>query len=505
MSLSDDAQTRVTPQSIRAVQERQRAAEQIDAGRLPTLDELYQGLGFAGGDWKHDLALWCADLNLDPQMTEYEDAIRHARATCSRQALEVLRDALTHEHGIDLERVDLYLTAAGDPAAHARTVLAILADPDRPDPSRVAFGLALARHISAVRDPDQITRGKAVIRMSKGELDVMDAAEHHVRTGREVKSAEEDLHERMAELETAIREDRGEIETREPKPAVEGIVVVPKLPPATGFKVTIAKTWADHAGKPLPLVRVGDIPAALKTVIAEMPHCRELAIQLAMQLHAGMPFYLRPRLFVGEPGSGKSTFARVFTGAFGVPSEMHNLAGAADSSIGGTSAQFNSARESSFLQQIKREGIANPVAILDELEKSSPSRHNGSALDAILPLLERHTARRYRDPALEVEVDLSGVTAIATANSLEGIPPALKDRFVIHQMPVPEWQHVGALSRSILNKIAEERGLHRGWFPDLAGDELEVIRKVWPGGSIRRLEKAVRILVDGRDKYLGRA
>ena len=102
-------------------------------------------------------------------------------------------------------------------------------------------------------------------------------------------------------------------------------------------------------------------------------------------------------------------------------------------------------------------------------------------------------------------MDLSGVTVIATANSLEGIPPALKDRFVIHRMPVPEWQHVGALSRSILNRIAEEGGLHRGWFPDLAGDEFEVIRKAWNGGSIRRLEKAIRILVDGRDKYLGRA
>lgn len=227
MALSDASRPRATPHHFKAIADRKRAADQIAGGRLPTLAELYQGLGFAGGDWKHDLALWCADLMLDPQMTEYADVIRHARSTCSIHALEALRDALTHEHVTDLGRLDLYLTAAGDDDGHARAVLAILSDPFRPDPYRLTFGLALARDIGAARSPELIGRGKSAVRSASADIDALDAAEHQMREDPDQTrpSAEENLHAQIAEMAAAIEEDRAEIDPEIEPPA--GLIVVP--------------------------------------------------------------------------------------------------------------------------------------------------------------------------------------------------------------------------------------------------------------------------------------
>ena len=64
------------------------------------------------------------------------------------------------------------------------------------------------------------------------------------------------------------------------------------------------------------------------------------------------------------------------------------MAGIADGSMGGTSAQWGSARESVPLQLIKRSKTASVAVIWDEIEKAGDSKHNGSAMDTLLPMLE---------------------------------------------------------------------------------------------------------------------
>jgi ATP-dependent Lon protease len=119
-------------------------------------------------------------------------------------------------------------------------------------------------------------------------------------------------------------------------------------------------------------------------------------------------------------------------------------------------------------------------------------------------MLEVDQARRYRDLALEVEVDLSAVSHFATANSLDGVPPPLRDRMRVLTMPTPGWQHIGVLTRQIVDRLAKERGIDPRWFQPLAEDELDLIRASWPGGSIRQLSRIVTTIIDGRDQILGR-
>jgi len=180
------------------------------------------------------------------------------------------------------------------------------------------------------------------------------------------------------------------------------------------------------------------------------------------------------------------------------------MAGASDSSLMGTSAQWSTARECVPLQLIKSAKMASVGLVWDELEKADPGRHNGSAVDALLPMLEPDQAKRFRDLALEVEVDLSLVTHFATANSLASIPEPIRDRFRVLTMPEPGWQHLGTLTRQIVDRIAGERGVDPRFFGALAEDEMDLIRKSWPGGSIRQLTRIVATIIDGRDQILAR-
>ena len=132
------------------------------------------------------------------------------------------------------------------------------------------------------------------------------------------------------------------------------------------------------------------------------------------------------------------------------------------------------------------------------------SRNNGSAFDALLPLLERDQARRFVDPALEVECDLSMCSFLLTANDIDLVPAPLKDRCRVLRVPAPEWKHIGPIIDRIIGDIAEERGVGRQWFQPLAQDEMEIIKQAWTSGSLRHLRRIVETLLDGRDSIMGR-
>lgn len=506
MSQDDSATVRVTTLQILQHKKRLAAAKAIADGRLPTIDDIYSGLGFAGGDWKQDCALWCADLLIDDAFSEYLDIIEHAKNAQSRPALEALREICVDEGWTtSAERCDVYLTALGDFDAYARVVAAILGvDYGRPSHHRTVFGIGLARSRTTLFDPpNNLGSARAIIKSTAAALQMQAAVEAEISN-----SALQDLvteTETLIDVISAVVEDRAEIDPT--IPAGEGLIVVPASAASATAKSTKKDILAGYVGiigAPIPWVKAPEMTAVVDKIRAQMPHTVDAFLRVVGPMQAGDPVHIRPTLLVGEPGTGKSTMARIIAEVLGVPFELHGMGGASDSSLMGTSAQWHSARENVVLQLIKRTKTCNPVVCWDEIEKAGTSRHNGAAVDAMLPLLETHTAKIYRDPALEIEVDLSMVSHIATANSLSGIPRPLLDRFNIVKMPEPEWQHVGVLSRGILDKIAKERGLDRRWFPDLAGDELEALKPLWNGGSIRRLEKILRRMMDGRDGLMGR-
>ncbi|MEO9958935.1 MAG: AAA family ATPase, partial [Nisaea sp.] len=182
-----------------------------------------------------------------------------------------------------------------------------------------------------------------------------------------------------------------------------------------------------------------------------------------------------------------------------VPHFVFPCASSGDNSFGGTPARWHSSQLSTPGETIRQHAVANPIVILDELEKAGRHYENGSLVDALLPMLEAHTASQYYETALDAQIDLSHVSFVATANTLS-IPAPLRDRFDVVKMPDPGPQHIGPLARRIVDDISRKRGLIDGMIPPIAPDESDLLQKAWKGGSLRKLARIVEALVDNRDR-----
>ena len=279
------------------------------------------------------------------------------------------------------------------------------------------------------------------------------------------------------------------------------LVVIPQLgePNGSSARKDVTTQFKAIAGVPLPMAEDAELARVQTDLVRRYPH---FAVEIDLMLRQAPPFRL---LLVGAPGSGKTSLARDLATALNLPSVVYPAGGSSDGSFAGTSAQWSTTRASTPLQTVLRHRRADPLIVLDEVEKAVMGTHNGSLVDALLSFLEPSSSRRCLDPALEIEVDLSAVSYVATANTLEGLPTPLRDRLRVIRMPDPRPEHLTALMPAMFDDIANERAIDRRWLQPLAGDELEIVQQAWPGGSLRRLRRVLELMLDGREQQMGRA
>lgn len=132
------------------------------------------------------------------------------------------------------------------------------------------------------------------------------------------------------------------------------------------------------------------------------------------------------------------------------------------------------------------------------MDKVGTSRHNGNLHDALLGLLEPQSATRWFDPYLQAPVNLVAVLWLGTANSLQDWTGPLRDRVRVLKFPSPGPQHLSTLSAALMKQIAAERGQDVRWVLPLTGQELDALRSVWPGGSVRRLRRYLEGVLEAR-------
>ncbi len=199
---------------------------------------------------------------------------------------------------------------------------------------------------------------------------------------------------------------------------------------------------------------------------------------------------------VGAPGVGKTSLAFSIAEAMNRNFVKMSVGGVNDESeIVGHRRTYLGANPGRIIQAMRKAKCSNPVFLIDEIDKMTKD-YKGDPASALLEILDPEQNKFFSDNYIEEEYDLSKVMFIATANYIDDIPEALKDRLEIVTLSgYTEFEKLDIAKRHLISKICQSHGLDESQIKFDDATILTIIRGYTKEAGVRELERQLSNII----------
>src|SRR5690349_19427134 len=210
----------------------------------------------------------------------------------------------------------------------------------------------------------------------------------------------------------------------------------------------------------------------------------DLRKYLALAVSGNEAVQFLPMLLLGEPGLGKTYFAKRLAQALATGFEFVSMSSlTAGWVLTGASAQWHNARPGKVAQTLIEGEYANPVVVLDEVDKAGgDARYD--PMGALYSLLERDTALHFKDEFIDVDIDASHILWVATANDESSIPEPILNRMNVYEIDRPDAEGARRIALSVYKEILDQ---HHWPFPPEPSEAMLDRLKTIPARDMKKL------------------